>query len=580
MTLRFNPYSNYFDVLQEDVLVARWSNADDVPTADRLILRGGGAVSWFVDDVTIKTIKPTVGDTFRDLDYTNDPAWVVDSGVFAADGSSIGNVSPRAGWLNFGTAGGTQIHLDLDNVVDNTPITVKFLLMQPNGAAGSGYIFKMGLMDTDSGEVYYENATLSTGFYGTSGFHGYNSSGELVAGTAGEALDNGVMWMEMRFDPETGVEIYKNNVLVASWTNFKNLTKVDRLILNNGNGAVSWFVDGVEVYAVNYEPQFCGDMYTYYFDGDISGPSSIPDCQVNMIDLAVMANEFLACTEPYGVGCQDVLPDTQRVIPAGTATVDADLSDWANADWIDLDQQYFGFGMDVTGAKFAARWDAASDRIYMAVVVPDTDRNFEDDPCSWNTSDRIEVYSQGSGLGGGNYNADQDFAQQYVLGVTDADNNALWAELGNGTALGSVDLLYAGTVDTVNNEIIYELGIKQYDNYDAAGAGTVVSDLAAGDTVRLDIVAGTLFYSMFLSDYDYGMWSENMLGGKFENADAIAEYTLMEVDCGLWGYMSADITGAGGAPDCVVDLNDFAALASAWMQCSDPADSACDAFWK
>ena len=42
--------------------------------------------------------------------------------------------------------------------------------------------------------------------------------------------------------------------------------------------------------------------------------------------------------------------------------------------------------------------------------------------------------------------------------------------------------------------------------------------------------------------------------------------------CGQWGYFSGDVNA-----DCIVDMNDFAAMAMAWLACTDPLNSACTA---
>ena len=47
-------------------------------------------------------------------------------------------------------------------------------------------------------------------------------------------------------------------------------------------------------------------------------------------------------------------------------------------------------------------------------------------------------------------------------------------------------------------------------------------------------------------------------------------------ECGDFGFLIGDIVGTDGdVPDCHVDLHDFAAVASVWLGCTDPGDSAC-----
>jgi hypothetical protein len=580
VTMLFNPLSG-FEFWFRDLLVAKWNNFDGLAQVNRLRLaNGNGVVTWNVDHVRVKvTERPTIVDLFTDLDFTNDPPWSVVTGSFDASDQE----------LAFDFTQRSIIALDIPGVEENSPMSASFKIRLADDWTGDGS-FITSLVDTDTGKEHIEYAnTFSEAWGGPSGFHSYLSDGAFFPGepaSVGRSLHDAFgnyVTMKFEFNPNTGVRFWFDGELMAQWTNFNGQSKVNRIKLDNTNtpprsenSGLGWFIDDVEIRA-STSPA-CGDASTVYLEGDITGAGGNRDCQVDMIDLTLMNNEWLDCTDPATAGCQNLVDN--RSIPEGTATVDADLGDWADADWIDLDQSYSGTLLnDVSGARFAARWDGATDRIYLAVVVPDTDNRFEDDPNSWNTSDRIEVYSQGSGAGGGNYSANQDFAQQYVLGITASDNDALWAHLANGDPNVGV-LLSAGAVDTINNELIYELGVKQYDNYDASGAGTVVTELDAGDVVRLDVVVGTLFFDTFAQQDAFAQLAENTVPSKFDTADNIVQYTLTQSGCGVWGFLTADITGAGGSKDCVVNLVDFSAIAGTWMQCSDPADPGCDIFWK
>ena len=54
---------------------------------------------------------------------------------------------------------------------------------------------------------------------------------------------------------------------------------------------------------VPYDPNYCGDLHTQYLDGDVSGPAGIPDCYVNLHDVALIAQDWLGCTDPENVDC-------------------------------------------------------------------------------------------------------------------------------------------------------------------------------------------------------------------------------------------------------------------------------------
>ena len=90
-------------------------------------------------------------------------------------------------------------------------------------------------------------------------------------------------------------------------------------------------------------------------------------------------------------------------IPHGTITVDGDLSEWDNAIWLDLDQDYYGENgeaNDVLEAKFALQWNSTTNKVYAAVKVHDMCQVLSDFPFNWNTNDHLEVYMQGDPNGG------------------------------------------------------------------------------------------------------------------------------------------------------------------------------------
>ena len=102
------------------------------------------------------------------------------------------------------------------------------------------------------------------------------------------------------------------------------------------------------------------------------------------------------------------------------------------------------------------------------------------------------------------------------------------------------------------------------------GEPTIISDLQAGDDVGFDVVANTRWGSE-----GFGMRSENLMTGKFNDAGQFQLYTLYEGDCGRWGFFDADVDR-----NCEVDLADFAVLAGGWLHCTDPDNAACDQSWR
>ena len=214
-----------------------------------------------------------------------------------------------------------------------------------------------------------------------------------------------------------------------------------------------------------------------------------------------------------------------RTIPKGTIVVDANLDDWTgHIESIPLNKVYYGEPCDVTEAKFALRWSKSTGKIYAAVIVDDNDHIFTDDYGSWDASDRLEVYSQGDAAGGtGWWHSDSptwDAAQQYMVAPDNVAGS--WATWGNGWSIDPcVGLEYAVRVDA--NNIIYEVGVPQFDNYGVfSGGQTVPTSLKVGHVVGFDIVADTRWLAGF------GMLSENLLMEKFKDADSFAQYILAD----------------------------------------------------
>ena len=124
-----------------------------------------------------------------------------------------------------------------------------------------------------------------------------------------------------------------------------------------------------------------------------------------------MAAVWLGCTTPEVAGCVQLLPDVEErfIIPSGTVTVDGSLSEWADADWHQLDKVYFGDPCDINyvadpnSAVFAVKWDDTANRVYVAAVIDDQDHVLAIFPEDWDDSDRIEIYAQGDPNGGVDY---------------------------------------------------------------------------------------------------------------------------------------------------------------------------------
>ena len=308
----------------------------------------------------------------------------------------------------------------------------------------------------------------------------------------------------------------------------------------------------------------------YGLMGDRNG-----DCHVDMLDMRMVAQGWLGCTSPGSAGCTNQGYTQTGTIVRGTAVVDAYLTEWNNqAEWVLADQLYSGNNPpDVSSAKFAMRWDATTDKIYAAVVVTDTQRVFVDfeDNTSYDSSDRIEVYSQGRAAG-----AYCDKAQQYIV-APGASTGTVWASWPLGYPLmGSPAPGLEYSCRIVGNDIIYELAIPMYDNYAGrlgSTGSTTITQLQTDRIVGLDIVVDSRWD--INNEGAFGMLAANSDTGKFHNASAFAKYKLVEqTPCGAWGYAAGDID-----ENCVVNFKDFAKLAQQWLTCNDPDNDTCIQNW-
>jgi hypothetical protein len=288
-----------------------------------------------------------------------------------------------------------------------------------------------------------------------------------------------------------------------------------------------------------------------------------PDGEIDFKDLKVMADQWLGCTFVEGAGCEDTgSGHTIMKVPAGGITVNGDLSDWpSGSEWIPLDQRYAGSGtLDVVNPRFSVRWDDASDKIYLAVIVDDSDHHFFDTMPVDYQGDMIEIYSSGGASNGSNWGLFQsnayDVAQQYFVGQRLSDSGR-WATWPDGTSIDTSAGFESAVV--VNGSVItYEIGIKQFDYYGyLAGGTTEVTPLASGVVVGFDVLVDTLQNGPL-----YNVLSENLMPSKYTYAANFQRYTLAEEGgCGGWGYLGADINS-----DCRVNLKDLATFASDWLK--------------
>ena len=237
-------------------------------------------------------------------------------------------------------------------------------------------------------------------------------------------------------------------------------------------------------------------------------------------------------------------------IPRGSATIDGDLSDWAGANWISMEQVYHGDPFDMSGARWAARWE--SDMIYLAATVVDTDHVFNTAHAGWDAQDALEVY-----LDPANRNVDRyDLAgfvdsQEWVLSSTGVDDGewiclALYPLAEDQTAVPEFEISVDG------NNINYEIAMRPYDSFDQNDpAASSILALSAGMVVGLDVVIDSKWSDGF------GMLCENQMTSKWSNALQFQDYVLVSES----GVLDGDLNGDGS-----VNSNDLDVVRANWGQ--------------
>ena len=322
-------------------------------------------------------------------------------------------------------------------------------------------------------------------------------------------------------------------------------------------------------------PQDCNQVNAagLVLSGDIT-----KDCYVDMNDVEALAFDWVQNTDPYSPNHVIGNATPTNKIVRGTAVVDGSIADWSNqVEWVPLDKVYYGTPTDVNGAKMALRWSEATNKIYAAVVVPDTTHFFTDSyDASWDSSDRIEVFSQGDASGGAYTTGTSDAAQQYFVGHKTIATGGSWVSWANGFVfMGVPDPNFEYAVSINGNNLVYEVGVQMYDNYagrPGSEGDTIITDLSLGKVVGFDIVVDARRGNNL---EEFGVLAANLLTGKSANASNFQTYTLIEqAECGALGYLDGDANR-----DCYVDFNDFAELALDWLQCNEPTDLSCTPNW-
>lgn len=211
----------------------------------------------------------------------------------------------------------------------------------------------------------------------------------------------------------------------------------------------------------------------------------------------------------------------QFYIPEGTATVDGNLAEWSGATWIPMERIYTGDPVDLSQAKWAARWSDSANLIYVAVQGVDTYHWFYGSYQGWAAQDAVEFYIDASNSDSTTFKDNNwDKAQQYV-GSSDGTPDGEWLTLaGNPLPAGTVSSFAVSVVgDTIN----YEIALMPYNVYNMADpASSTQVDLAAGTILGLDIVMNTRH------GFGFGAKCQNTNSAKHRDASKFLDVTLVD----------------------------------------------------
>ena len=328
------------------------------------------------------------------------------------------------------------------------------------------------------------------------------------------------------------------------------------------------------------DPQQCGDLGTIYFDADL-----VPDCYVKFSDFALLASEWLHCTNPADSNCDqywnplptinDVYTDdfnlawTDAYKNSGLRALHDVSSDWnpthGGKAWHYLtegtgtdDLQIYPQG-DVIGNNYIGA--VHTNEVYQRAAI-DYKIDAGTVPYPWNfklclnfdgASDYyFNKHQYAIGLRGGSdmqvVKLDDAGAEEYTSG---------WANFA--TPSGDLD-----------NEVWYRIELEKDGNVITGTVREKTTGTIVGQRSITDL--GTEFTGGTATIRGYSAMTYQLDNFRFElgtHPDPAS--------CGDDGtvYLDSDLY-----QDCYTNFSDLAVFVSQWLWCSDPNESDCDVYWK
>ena len=170
-------------------------------------------------------------------------------------------------------------------------------------------------------------------------------------------------------------------------------------------------------------------------------------------------------------------------------TVDANLADWAEEDFIDETFAYFPaaglIDSDMTNPQVAFKWGAGGTKVYMAARVQDSHHFFIDTYTAWNASDRIEAQIWASSQSGIIDLATEDKAQQYEIALK-ANGVDSWCGIIGGSTVPDFAGFQYSVKTGADGWIYYEAAMTPFEAFNLLTGATTPRILVAGDVIGAD----------------------------------------------------------------------------------------------
>ena len=168
-----------------------------------------------------------------------------------------GTVSVSTEGLSLPQSGPSSLGIDLGPVVPNKPVKIE-LVIQSLAETATNDRFDIIFRNTTTGQAYTACLSANPGYFGSSGFCSYDSSGAMIAGKASLSLPPRPTesTLTFQFTPGEGVEVYLNSELAAKWPDYLQVASTDRIEIQSSGGG--WILKSAQINATLEESKLSG----------------------------------------------------------------------------------------------------------------------------------------------------------------------------------------------------------------------------------------------------------------------------------------------------------------------------------